>query len=128
MVYHTLVINKWLGGIILKPFGVVWEDTPEGDRQKQWARPEDQSPHAFPYLSDNKASIEDYLNLYRWQAMLNYRNRGATFDFLSDTMLGKTVRTSIKKQSWTIDNIIKEGERGAKQFPAHGLTLPTPNL
>lgn len=128
VVYHTLVINKWLGGIILKPFGVLWEITNEPDRQRQWERPEDQSPHAFPYLARNNASVEDYLSLYRWQAMLNYRNRGATFDFLSDTLLGHTVRQSIRRESWTIDNIIKEGERDAKRKPAHGITLPTPNL
>lgn len=128
VVYHTLVINKWLGGIILKPFGVLWDRTSEVERQSRWPKPEDQSPHAFPYLNQNKASIDDYLNLYRWQALLNYRNRGATFDFLSDTMLAKTVRTSVREESWTIENMIKEGERGAQQNPAHGLTIPSSNL
>lgn len=128
VVYHTLLLNKWMGSIILKPFGVLWDDTSESIRDKKWPRPEDQSPHSFPYLEENKVQVEDYFNLYRWQALLNYKNRGATFDLLSNTALGRTVRSSVLGESWTLENIIKEGERATEERRSDRAALPPARL
>lgn len=106
LVRSTLLLNQYFHAIIIKPFGY----SPEGagamglsllDRRTHWPLPRSSSPQWFPSVDvGSPLTRADYSNLMRWQALLNKRVRGTTFDFLDDGNVARLVRETLSSESW----------------------------
>lgn len=64
--------------------------------------PEDISPHRLPFAELNGISRDDYDDLFRLTALLNYKVRSSTFDFLGPSFLAQVVRDSLEAGRWAL--------------------------
>jgi hypothetical protein len=104
LVWNALKLSQLVGMVIPKPYS----PTPGSADYEllrsrvDWIEPEDVSPHRLPFASINESEMNDYDDLYRMTAFLNYRVRSHTFDFLGDTYLAKIVRPSLEGERWAL--------------------------
>jgi hypothetical protein len=99
-------VLECLGNLILKPF----TPTPGSAEHHQHAkylasiRPENLSPHFFPFAELNSVTREEYHDLYRMAAFLNEKIRNRSFDFLNGTLGAQLLRESLRREVWKLES------------------------
>ena len=104
LVWNMLKLHQLVGMVIPKPFSPL-----PGSKDYKIlmdklgnVEPEDISPHRLPLSVINGISRNEYKDLYRLSALLNYKVRNRTFDFLGNSFLAREIRESIKLRRWDI--------------------------
>lgn len=54
----------------------------------------------YPLARRTGNSYKDYVELTRLSALLNSKHRSGTFDFLSESIVGKAIQTSLREHGW----------------------------
>ena len=104
LVWNMLKLHQLVGMVIPKPFSPLpgSKDYISLLDKLDTVEPEDISPHRLPLSVINGISRNEYKDLYRLSALLNYKVRGRTFDFLGNSFLAREIRDSIKLRRWDI--------------------------
>jgi len=104
IIRHALNILEIMGSVIPKPYTPV----PGTEVYKKYSciinkdQIEMLSPHLFPLSSINGIMPEDYNELYRLMAFLNYKARQKTFDLFPPRVGFYAFRDSLRKEIWKI--------------------------
>ncbi len=104
LVWNALKLLQLVGMVIPKPYSPLpgSEDYETLASQVAWLMPQDISPHRLPFAGLNGIEKEDYEDLYRMTAFLNFKVRNHTFDFLGDTYLAKVIQESLAGRRWAL--------------------------
>lgn len=94
IIQNMLDLLRVVPSIIPKP----WSPDPHSGFQHD--SPEKLSPHLMPLAGYNGIAQEDYSDLYRLAAFLNYKVRSRTLDYTSDSYLVECIRQAFNDKLW----------------------------